>query len=370
MSANLTHEPIEGEHYTVTSETTGDGWEMVIGLEVHCELATATKLFCGCPNMFGDEPNTNVCPVCLGLPGSLPVLNDQAVELAMRLGPGPPLRRRAVGLRPEELLLSGHAEGLPGHPVRPADQRRRLARPPRRHPRRHRAGPHRGGHRQDHPRRRRRPHPRRRLLARRLQPRRRPAGGDRQPARHPPPRAGQGLRRRAARHPAGHRRDRRQDGGGLDARRRQRVVRPRRRPRAGHPLRDQEPQLAALARPGHRVRGPPPDRPARDGRARAAGDPPLGRGRRPHPPRAGRRRRRTTTATSRSPTSCRSAPAPSGSPRIDDALPVLPAARRTALAAAAGVGAHRDRRRRSPWSATSTPWRSPPSPPAATAHGC
>ena len=65
---------------------TSSEWETVIGLEVHCELHTATKLFCGCPNRFGDEPNTNVCPVCLGLPGSLPVLNEQAVELAMRLG--------------------------------------------------------------------------------------------------------------------------------------------------------------------------------------------------------------------------------------------------------------------------------------------
>src|SRR5213082_1510476 len=61
-------------------------WEMVIGLEVHCELRTRTKLFCGCRNAFGDEPNTNVCPVCLGLPGSLPVLNRQAVEYAVRLG--------------------------------------------------------------------------------------------------------------------------------------------------------------------------------------------------------------------------------------------------------------------------------------------
>jgi aspartyl-tRNA(Asn)/glutamyl-tRNA(Gln) amidotransferase subunit B len=58
----------------------------VVGLEVHCELRTATKLFCGCRNVFGDEPNTNVCPVCLGLPGSLPVLNKLAVEYAIRIG--------------------------------------------------------------------------------------------------------------------------------------------------------------------------------------------------------------------------------------------------------------------------------------------
>lgn len=68
------------------SDVNGDGWETVVGLEVHCELLTATKLFCGCRNAFGDEPNTNVCPVCLGLPGSLPVLNERAVELAMRIG--------------------------------------------------------------------------------------------------------------------------------------------------------------------------------------------------------------------------------------------------------------------------------------------
>jgi aspartyl-tRNA(Asn)/glutamyl-tRNA(Gln) amidotransferase subunit B len=61
-------------------------WETVIGLEVHCELATKTKLFCSCPNDFGAEPNTYVCPVCLGLPGSLPVLNERAVEFALRVG--------------------------------------------------------------------------------------------------------------------------------------------------------------------------------------------------------------------------------------------------------------------------------------------
>ncbi len=61
-------------------------WEMVVGLEVHTELRTATKLFCGCANRFGAEPNTLVCPTCLGLPGSLPVLNEYAVELAMAIG--------------------------------------------------------------------------------------------------------------------------------------------------------------------------------------------------------------------------------------------------------------------------------------------
>jgi aspartyl-tRNA(Asn)/glutamyl-tRNA(Gln) amidotransferase subunit B len=59
-------------------------YEPVIGLEVHCQLLTRTKLFCGCRNEFGGEPNTKVCPVCLGLPGSLPVLSRQAVTLAIR----------------------------------------------------------------------------------------------------------------------------------------------------------------------------------------------------------------------------------------------------------------------------------------------
>jgi aspartyl-tRNA(Asn)/glutamyl-tRNA(Gln) amidotransferase subunit B len=59
---------------------------MVVGLEVHTELKTNTKMFCGCANTFGAAPNTNVCPICLGLPGSLPVLNVRAVELAMAIG--------------------------------------------------------------------------------------------------------------------------------------------------------------------------------------------------------------------------------------------------------------------------------------------
>ncbi|WP_205877126.1 Asp-tRNA(Asn)/Glu-tRNA(Gln) amidotransferase subunit GatB [Mycobacterium camsae] len=61
-------------------------FDPVLGLEVHVELSTATKMFCGCANTFGGEPNTQVCPVCLGLPGSLPVLNQVAVESAIRIG--------------------------------------------------------------------------------------------------------------------------------------------------------------------------------------------------------------------------------------------------------------------------------------------
>jgi len=63
-----------------------EGWEMVIGLEVHAELATRTKMFSPAANQFGGEPNTNVHPVCLGLPGTLPVVNRKAVELSIRIG--------------------------------------------------------------------------------------------------------------------------------------------------------------------------------------------------------------------------------------------------------------------------------------------
>jgi len=76
-------------------------WQPVIGLEVHARLLTRTKIFCGCATEFGAPPNTQVCPVCLGYPGSLPVLNRSAVELAMRmaLATGCTLHHRSIFAR-------------------------------------------------------------------------------------------------------------------------------------------------------------------------------------------------------------------------------------------------------------------------------
>ena len=63
-----------------------EDYEVVIGLEVHCELSTKTKIFCSCPTEFGGEPNTHCCPICMAMPGTLPVLNEKVVEYAVKAG--------------------------------------------------------------------------------------------------------------------------------------------------------------------------------------------------------------------------------------------------------------------------------------------
>ena len=83
---------LKGRRMTTTADTLVpfdevlERYDPALGLEVHVELNTATKMFCGCPAAFGGEPNTNVCPTCLGLPGSMPAVNRKAVESAIRIG--------------------------------------------------------------------------------------------------------------------------------------------------------------------------------------------------------------------------------------------------------------------------------------------
>ena len=277
----------------------GTGLEPVIGLEIHIQLATATKMFCGCDVSFGDPPNTHTCPVCLGLPGSLPVANARAVHFGLMIGLALGLgARAALDLPPQELLLSRPAQGLPDLPVRRAPVPRRRARrgahPPR--------AP-RGGRREAHPRRRERAHPRLRRQHRRLQPRRDAARGDRHRARPALGRAGGRVAEAAAHDDANARRQRREHGGGLAALRREHLAAPGRQRGARREDRAEEHELLPLHRTRHPGRGRAPaqdhrGRAARSCRRRCTSTRTPARS-----PRCAPRRKPTTTATSRSPTS-------------------------------------------------------------------
>ena len=88
-------------------------FETVIGLEVHAQMLTDTKIFCSCSTKFGGAPNSHTCPVCLGMPGVLPVLNKKVVEFAMKMALATNCEiNKSCELRPEKLFLSRSAQRL------------------------------------------------------------------------------------------------------------------------------------------------------------------------------------------------------------------------------------------------------------------
>jgi aspartyl-tRNA(Asn)/glutamyl-tRNA(Gln) amidotransferase subunit B len=86
-------------------------YEAVIGLEVHAQMLTESKMFCGCSTKFGAEPNTQTCEICIGMPGILPVMNRKALEFTIRTG------LSVQQIRTEELFLSRSSERVSGESV-------------------------------------------------------------------------------------------------------------------------------------------------------------------------------------------------------------------------------------------------------------
>ena len=108
---------------------TEEAYEPVIGLEIHVQLLTKTKMFCGCELEFGAEPNTHTCPVCLGHPGALPVTNEQAIEYALKIAValGCQIAPRSIFHR-KNYFYPDPAEGVPDQPVRHSARLRRAPR--------------------------------------------------------------------------------------------------------------------------------------------------------------------------------------------------------------------------------------------------
>ena len=115
-------------HSLLPTSLMSEPYNIIIGLEVHVQLQTQTKLFCGCSTKFGAPPNTQTCPICVGMPGTLPVMNRAGVRAVAAHGPGAELPDRPVHqVGPQAVLLSRLAQGLSDQPVRSALQPRRLA---------------------------------------------------------------------------------------------------------------------------------------------------------------------------------------------------------------------------------------------------
>ena len=311
-------------------------FEPVIGLEIHVQLQTRTKMFCGCALRFGEPPNTRTCPVCLGLPGRAAGDERRGDPLRPDDRPGARLRARAaLDLPPQELLLSRPAQGLPDQPVR----RARCASAGGSATCASTACTSRRTRRKLDPRRRERADPRLGRLDRRLQPRRHAAGRDRHRARPALGRAGERVAAPAARDAAPARRQRREHGGGVAALRRQRLGPPGGQRGARHQDRAQEHELVPLPRARHPRRDRAAERAPRGGRAGRPGDAPLrpahggdhvaalegGGARLPLLPRA------RPAAGARSPRRCSSARA--------RAMPELPAARAERFATELGLDA-------------------------------
>ena len=101
-------------------------YEIVVGLEVHAELNTKSKIYCNCRNAFGLEVNTQVCPVCMGMPGTLPTLNEKVVEYAIKMGHAMHCQINGV-CKQDRKNLSGSAEGIPDFSSRSTALRKGLS---------------------------------------------------------------------------------------------------------------------------------------------------------------------------------------------------------------------------------------------------